>query len=170
VHLVYRPTVEELAAAGREQLRLRGLLGRLRAVGAAMLVAGPLGLVLGQWLFTLYAVGIGAVLVVSPTPVALRRAARRTPMLHFDTTADVAEEGMTIVVPTASSRVAWAHYSGWSLLPEGLLLMHALQPRLFWFVPRSALTPEVLEVITRNVPRHPRARGEVTAVRPSPGA
>jgi hypothetical protein len=160
VQIVYRPTVPELVAASRELLRLRGLLARLRGLSALLIVAGPLGLVLGQWLFSLYAVAMGVTVLLVQTPWLLRRAVRTSPLLSFDTTMDVTEDGITVVGPTASSRNAWAHYSGWSLIPEGLLLMHAMQQRIYSFVPRSALAPEALDVITRHVPRHPRARAD----------
>lgn len=164
MRVVYRPTADELAAASLEQLRLRGLLAKVRSIGALLVVAGLLGLVLGQWLFTLYAVAIGVTVLAVATRGSLRRATRKAPMLGFDTSMEASEDGVLVTIPTAASRVDWAYYAGWSAIPEGLVLMHALNQRLFSFVPRSALTPELLELVTRHVAQHPRAR--VRAGRP----
>ena len=166
VHVVFRPTADGLAAASLEALRLRGQLGRLRGAGVLLVLGGPLGLVLGQWLFTLYAVVMGAALLSVLTRRTMRRVSARIPALSFDTTMEATDEGVTVTLPMAASRVAWSYYSGWAVIPEGLLLMHALSRRLVSFVPEASLTPEVLDLVARHVPRHPRARGELTAARP----
>lgn len=167
VRLVFRPTPDELTGATWEQLRLRGLASRVRAMGLLLVVAGLLGVFLDQWLFTLYAVAMGLAVLVAATRSTMGRAARKSPLLHVDTTMEVEEDGVTVTIPTATSRIDWAYYSGWSLVPEGLLLLHSMSPRLFSFVPRSALTPEVLDVVARHVPRHPKAR-DVRAGRRAP--
>lgn len=82
----YRPTLDDLCAAAREQLRLRGTLSRIRVLAALLLVAGPLALVVNQWLFTVYAVAVGIVLLLAgTTTVLLRRGLRRAPQLQYDT-------------------------------------------------------------------------------------